>query len=241
MCTLTPSHRSPQFWWARLKPRQASSLQSGQPGSPPVFLWEAVLSSACFSGSAKPKRWSLPLLLSQAQNQHPVFPMWSVFVYLQKNTLKGLSYVWGGSYKALWRESKRTSWVGPRVKSAVTLAMTVSVWVPVCVPRPEAASEGNPNHLSSRSSNTGSSAWCSLKLPQMGRSGNNSFRILNIKLPCVHFILSPLFSWVPYYHICPMTVVPTQRLQERFASSGLLIANINSPLENSCLTRIWNT
>lgn len=158
MCTLTPSHRSPQFWWARLKPRQASSLQSGQPGSPPVFLWEAVLSSACFSGSAKPKRWSLPLLLSQAQNQHPVFPMWSVFVYLQKNTLKGLSYVWGGSYKALWRESKRTSWVGPRVKSAVTLAMTVSVWVPVCVPRPEAASEGNPNHLSSRSSNTGSSA-----------------------------------------------------------------------------------
>lgn len=56
---------------------------------------------------------------------------------------------------------------------------------PICILRPEAAPEGNPNPFSSKSSSPGSSAQWSLKPPQMGPSGNHSFWVPNMKLQSV--------------------------------------------------------
>lgn len=159
-----------------------------------------------------------------------------VFVYFHKNTLKGLRYVWGASYKALWRRSKRSSWV----KSAITLAMTVTSAAP--------------------------SASSGLRQPQKATQIHSAPRVQALVLQLSE-VSKPL-KWAPLGTIlsecralscrvcalvsvtlvsaCPVVSYlscnrcPYSTSSRELYHPGLLIANINRPLENSCLMGIWN-
>lgn len=140
---------------------------------------------------------------------------------------------------------QRMSWMGPWVKSIVTLAVTIT-HISVCVSPAWGSLRRNLNQFSSMNSSAGSSPQFSSCLsvhlwqvsnflsPSCNNCLSSEHSTAYVLYSLTLFLRIPLVSHLVYDHhpySMPSRVLCTQRP---------LITNINWPLRNSCITRIWN-